>query len=112
MMTFSLRPRRWSTLPLIAASVRTRVVSWKLAAEMNESVRERGLGDAEQQRVAARRLLAVRRQAVVLGHELKRSTTSSIRNSLSPTSSTFTQRIIWREITSMCLSLMLTPWRR
>jgi len=25
-------------LPLIAASVRTRVVSWKLAAEMNESV--------------------------------------------------------------------------
>jgi len=25
-------------LPLIAASVSTRVVSWKLAAEMNESV--------------------------------------------------------------------------
>ena len=29
MMTFSFRPTRWSTLPLIAASVRTLVVSWK-----------------------------------------------------------------------------------
>ena len=37
-MTFSLRPRRPSTLPLIAASVSTRVVSWKLAAEMKLSV--------------------------------------------------------------------------
>ena len=42
----------------------------------------------------------------------KRSTTSSMRNSLSPTSSTFTHRIIWREITSMCLSLMFTPCSR
>jgi hypothetical protein len=40
------------------------------------------------------------------------STTSSIRNALSPTSSTFTQRIICHEITSMCLSLMLTPYSR
>ncbi len=37
-MTFSLRPRRSSFLPMIAASVRTRVVSWNDAAEMNESV--------------------------------------------------------------------------
>ena len=29
MMTFSFRPTRWSTLPLMAASVRTLVVSWK-----------------------------------------------------------------------------------
>ena len=33
-MTFSLRPRRLSTEPLMLASVRTRVVSWKEAAEM------------------------------------------------------------------------------
>src|SRR5438445_10356514 len=37
-MTFSFRPRRWSTLPLMLASVSTRVVSWNDAAEMNESV--------------------------------------------------------------------------
>ena len=33
MITFSFRPTRWSTLPLIAASVRTLVVSWKDADE-------------------------------------------------------------------------------
>ena len=37
-MTFSFRPRRPSRLPMIAASVSTRVVSWNDAAEMNESV--------------------------------------------------------------------------
>ena len=37
-MTFSLRPSRVSILPLTAASVSTRVVSWKDAAEMNERV--------------------------------------------------------------------------
>src|SRR5262245_46486310 len=38
MMTFSLRPTRRSTLPLMAASVRTLVVSWNDAAEMKLSV--------------------------------------------------------------------------
>ena len=38
MITFSLRPSSGSYLPLIAASVSTRVVSWKLAAERNDSV--------------------------------------------------------------------------
>ena len=37
-ITFSLSPIRWSTLPFIAASVRTFVVSWKEAAERNDSV--------------------------------------------------------------------------
>jgi len=40
------------------------------------------------------------------------STTSSIRNSVSPTSLTFTHRIICRVMVSMCLSLMLTPCSR
>ena len=42
----------------------------------------------------------------------KRSTCSSIRKSVSPTSSIFTLRIIWRTMTSMCLSLMATFWER
>jgi len=37
-MTFSLRPRRSSCLPLMAASVSTLVVSWNDAAEMKLSV--------------------------------------------------------------------------
>ena len=38
MITFSLRPLRVSFLPSSAASVRTLVVSWKEAADRNESV--------------------------------------------------------------------------
>ncbi len=38
MITFSLKPRSLSTLPSVAASVSTRVVSWKDAAEMKLSV--------------------------------------------------------------------------
>ncbi len=37
-MTFSLSPSSVSALPLTAASVSTRVVSWNDAAEMNERV--------------------------------------------------------------------------
>ena len=37
-MTFSFKPWRWSTLPLIAASVNTFVVSWKEAEDKNDSV--------------------------------------------------------------------------
>ena len=38
MMMFSLRPKSWSLLPSMAASVSTRVVSWKEAAESQLSV--------------------------------------------------------------------------
>ncbi len=38
MMTFSFSPSSRSTLPSIAASVSTFVVSWKEAAERNDSV--------------------------------------------------------------------------
>ena len=37
-ITFSFKPNNGSILPLIAASVRTRVVSWKDAADKKESV--------------------------------------------------------------------------
>ena len=36
--TFSLSPLKWSFLPVTAASVKTLVVSWKDAADINESV--------------------------------------------------------------------------
>src|SRR5213075_1823484 len=42
-ITFSFRPRSTSRLPMIAASVSTRVVSWNEAAEMNESVESEAL---------------------------------------------------------------------
>ena len=42
-MTFSFKPMRWSTFPLMAASVRTLVVSWKEAAERKESVAKEAL---------------------------------------------------------------------
>ena len=38
MMMFSLRPRSWSRLPSMAASVSTRVVSWNDAADSHDSV--------------------------------------------------------------------------
>ena len=38
MMTFSFKPWSSSVLPLIAASVKIRVVSWKDAADKNESL--------------------------------------------------------------------------
>ena len=37
-ITFSFKPSKLSILPLIAASVKTLVVSWKDAAEMKEFV--------------------------------------------------------------------------
>ena len=43
MMTFSLKPFSRSTLPSVEASVRTRVVSWKDAAEMKLSVSSEAL---------------------------------------------------------------------
>ena len=54
-MTFSLRPSSVSILPCTAASVRTRVVSWKEAAEMKRARLQRSLGDAKQHRLADRR---------------------------------------------------------
>ena len=42
-MTFSFKPRRSSRSPRTAASVSTRVVSWKDAAEMNDSVASEAL---------------------------------------------------------------------
>jgi hypothetical protein len=60
MITFSFRPRRKSTLPSMAASVSTRVVSWNEASEMNESVESEAFVMPEQHRLALRRMDVVR----------------------------------------------------
>jgi len=46
-MTFSFKPRSSSRLPMIAASVSTRVVSWKEAAASQLSVESEARGDGE-----------------------------------------------------------------
>src|SRR5581483_4670141 len=81
----------------------------KDAAEMNDSVESEAFvmpsssGSATEgcpSAVSARSFSSWKR---------KRSTCSSSRNSVSPTSLIRTQRSIWRTITSMCLSLICTP---
>ncbi len=58
-----------SVLPRVAASVRTRVVSWKLAAEMKLVGLERGLGDAEEDGLGFGGLAALVGDELVLGVE-------------------------------------------
>ena len=59
MISFSFKPCNVSTFPLIAASVKTRVVSWKDAADKNDSVSRAALvipntnGDATAGRLPA-----------------------------------------------------------
>ena len=108
-MTFSFRPRRWSTAPWMEASVSTRVVSWNDAAEMNESVESDALVMPSS---SGRPVAGLPPLAIAFSFSSRKRNLSiccSSRNDVSPTSSTFTQRIIWRTITSMCLSLMFTP---
>ncbi len=97
-----------STLPEIDASVRTRVVSWKEAAEMKESVESDAFVMPSSIGRAVDDWPFAARTRSFSSSNRKRSTCSSIRKSVSPTSSIFTLRIIWRTMTSMCLSLMAT----
>ena len=114
-MTFSLRPIRGSVLPLMAASVRTLVVSWNDAAERNESVASEALvipirvgaetayfGSTPFSSASLARRSFSRRKSIF-------STTVPGRNLESPASTILTFLIIWRTMTSICLSLMSTP---
>src|ERR1700676_2339053 len=112
MITFSLSPTSRSTLPLMADSVSTRVVSWNDAAEMKLSVDSDAFvipsssGSAiagSPPRVSTRPFSSSKRHF---------STWSPTRNGVSPTSLIRTRRSIWRTITSICLSLMRTPCSR
>ena len=71
MMTFSLSPIRWSLAPLMAASVSTRVVSWKDAAARKLEVLSEALVTPEQDGLGRGRLAALGQDAVVVLLELE-----------------------------------------
>src|SRR5229473_1941928 len=112
MITFSLSPRRRSTLPLIAASVSTRVVSWKDAADSHEVVFSAAL-IRPSSTVCAVAGSPPSASAFALPSSYSHcETISPGSRPVSPAESTRTFRIICRTMTSMCLSLMSTPWLR
>ena len=109
MITFSFSPSSRSTLPSIAASVSTFVVSWKEAAERNDSVASEAfvMPRMSGSNVASSFLpffaASFARSSTTL------STSWPGRSSVSPGVSTRTFFIIWRTMSSMCLSWMSTP---
>ncbi len=74
--------------------------------------RERGLGDAEQERATDGRATAFLERLLVFGVEAEAIGLLIDEEAVSPTSSILTQRSICRTMVSMCLSEMVTPWRR
>ena len=96
----------------IAASVRTRVVSWKEAADSHDSVASdalvmpisTGRPDAGSSPSATTRRFSA--------SKIDRSTSEPGRNSVAPDSITVMRLSICRMITSMCLSWIATPWLR
>ena len=111
-ITFSLRPMRSSTRPDTAASVSTLVVSWNDAAEMKERVWRLALvmpwrtGSPPAARTPSLSAFTL------MSSNSSRSTCSPTRKVVSPGSVISTFCSIWRTITSMCLSLIFTPWSR
>jgi hypothetical protein len=111
-MTFSFRPTSLSRLPCTEASVSTRVVSWKEAAEMKDRVCSdalvipRRIGSP----CAGRPPLAIAFSLASSNSAL--STFSPFRSVVSPLSRISHFCSIWRTITSMCLSLIFTPCSR
>ena len=111
-ITFSLSPLSSSTLPLMAASVSTRVVSWKDAAEMKLSVESDALVMPSSTGCAVAGRFPPATALSFSSEKTNLSTSSPTTNSVSPTSSMRTRRSIWRTMISMCLSLIVTPCRR
>ena len=111
-ITFSFSPRRSSFFPMIAASVSTRVVSWNDAAEMNESVDSDALVMPSSMWWNCAGSLPSLMARSFSSSNSERSTCSSRMKRVSPGSVITTRRSIWRTITSMCLSLILTPCSR
>jgi hypothetical protein len=97
---------------MIAASVSTRVVSWKEAAEMNESVERLALVMPSRMLRKVAGCLPALSAFSFSSRSSARSTCSPCRNGVSPGLSTSMRRSIWRTITSMCLSLIFTPCSR
>ena len=96
----------------MAASVRTFVVSWNDAAEMKLSVERLAFVMPIRSGSAAGGAPSSARTRSTSSWKRHFSTCSPIRKFESPTLVTSTRRIIWRTITSMCLSWMRTPCSR
>ncbi len=109
MITFSLSPSSRSTLPSMAASVRTFVVSWKDAAERNDSVASEAFVMPRMSGSNVARSPFAERAASFARSSTTLSASCPGRSSVSPGVSTRTFFIIWRTMSSMCLSWMSTP---
>ena len=108
-MTFSFNPWRISVLPLIAASVKTLVVSWNEAAERNDSVSKDALVIPSNRGMATAGVLPDNKAISFFSVKVVMSTFEPVNISVSPPSTMSTLRVIWRMITSMCLSAILAP---
>ncbi len=96
----------------MAASVSTRVVSWKEAAARKLLVLSDALVTPSRTVSAVAGSPPSARTWSLISSKSKRSTSSNGSCSLSPGWSMRTLRSIWRTMISMCLSLMVTPWLR
>src|SRR5437773_1484463 len=112
MITFSFSPIRWSLAPLIAASVSTRVVSWKEAAARNDEVLRDALVTPRSTVWAVAGSPPSDRTLLFSSSKSSRSISSVGSRSTSPGWSIRTFRSICRTMISMCLSLIVTPWLR
>jgi hypothetical protein len=111
MMMFSFSPFRSSRAPRTAASVRTRVVSWKEAAEMKDSVVRLALVIPRRRGSERAGFPRLERPLVHLA-ELHPVHVLALEELVSPGSVIRTFWSIWRTITPMCLSLIFTPCSR
>ena len=96
----------------MAASVSTRVVSWKDAAARKLLVLSDALVTPSSTVSAVAGSPPSARTLLLISSNSKRSTSSNGSCSVSPGWSMRTLRSIWRTMISMCLSLMVTPWLR
>ena len=96
----------------MAASVSTRVVSWKEAADSHESVASDALVMPISSGRPSAGFLPSSTSSRLVSAKTFGSTRSPGRNSDSPGSCTTTRRVICRTISSMCLSWIDTPWSR
>ena len=96
----------------MAASVSTLVVSWKEAAESQEVVLRAALIRPSRTVCAVAGSPPSASAAALASSYSHCETISPGSRLVSPAESMRTFRIICRTITSMCLSLMSTPWER
>ena len=109
MRTLSLSPRSSSVRPSMAALASTLMVCWKEAAERKLSVLSAALVIPKSTGSAVAGSPPLAKISWLSFSKSMRSTSSPGSNALSPPEVTRTRRNIWRMITSMCLSLMVTP---